>query len=95
MSVWRTVIDQFRVPGGLAVERIPEASMVGGYAEETAGDKYLLDPVALHPASGRDMRLLEEGERTEQWLVLYALDRLRTTRDPEGGQADRLSLIHI
>lgn len=91
MSMWQTVIEEFAVPGGLTLSRQGAATYVAGIATRPDATDYNLDPVALMPMSGRDMNLLPEGARTDEWVKMYCLDELRTAEVVGSAQADRFT----
>ena len=91
MSCWETVVVEFAVPGGLTLSRQGQATYAYGLSTRPSATTIALDPVALMPMSGRDMQLLPEGARVDEWVKMYCLDELRTADVDGGNQADRFT----
>lgn len=65
----------------------PEQNDFGGF-DEPANYDVMLNPVAVHTVSGRDLDQVPEADRTSETIRLYTLERLFVA---DGGKiADRI-----
>ncbi len=69
------IVDECNV-GPLVITRRPHPvqNAYGGFDPAT-GVAFNLDPVAVHPASGRDLLQVPEADRNTEVLQVYARDR--------------------
>ncbi len=84
------VVDSFAMSGTLSVTRRAAGTVSNGiYA---AGSTTPLSLVAtVHPADGRTVKLLPEGHRSREAIVIFTKDALRGVQDPAGAPADLVS----
>lgn len=71
-----TLVDEFNV-GPLVLQRAPKpAKNARGAYDDPIYVPQLLDPVALHTATGKDLEQVPEADRHRETLQLYTRERL-------------------
>jgi hypothetical protein len=88
-----SVIDRLALPFGVSVER-RDGSTVDATGDAVRGvvTNFVMPPrsVVIHPASGRDLIRLLEGDRSKEAIRVYSKTVLRTAREASGQEADVL-----
>ncbi len=85
----RGVVDRFAVPGGIRVERRNDATEdADGNQQIGTPRTFTIKPAVVHPARGRDLLLLPEGDRTTAAVVVFTKERLRTALEGTREEAD-------
>lgn len=84
------VVDNFQIPGGVKLER--RTSSIDGDGNPVRGEprRTQLQPVTVHPARGRDLLRLPEGDRTLETIVVFTREQLHTAREGVNEEADVL-----
>ena len=70
-----TLVDDFKIVGGLVVDRRPAAVLNARSAYvEQAAVPFTVNPVAAHNLTGRDLDVLPEADRNTEAVQFYARD---------------------
>ncbi len=85
------VIDSFRIPGGISVER-HSATTPDSDGDPTVGplQRFNVIPAVVQPATGRDLLRLPEGDRSKGAIIVHTKRRLRTSLESRGLMADEI-----
>lgn len=95
MSIWASIISEFKVMGGITFKRFGQADWVDGFPVEPAPVEFHVDPVALHPLMlridfmGEFKDAQHHGFDTTHKFVVYTLERLHPARPGDGIIGDR------
>lgn len=84
-----SVIQAFRLVGGLPVTRRGPVTRTNGHAVVGSTTSVTLDPVAVTPTRGKDLDALPDGQRANGAITIYATQELRTAS--AGLMADRVT----
>lgn len=86
-----SVINLFRVPGGITVSRRGGATAdADGNPVRGPADEFIVDPAAVQPLTGRDLLRLPDGDRALEHILVHAKTTLRTARAASGQEADEI-----
>jgi hypothetical protein len=74
------VVDSFKLPGGIMVERKDSDIDANGYPiEDTGGPTiFAVNPATVHTLQGKELLKLPEGDRTKEVIQVFTKVRLRT-----------------
>lgn len=76
------VVTRLGTPGTVFLERASGVSTNSeGVAVRAGPSVSMMAPTVVHPIAGRDRVLLPEGVRTDETIVTYAVEPLRTARE--------------
>jgi hypothetical protein len=83
------VVDSFRIPGGIEVER-RSGTGVDSDGDPSGGpiQRFRIDPVVVQPATGRDLLRLPEGDRSRGSILIHSKRRLRVSLEGSGLASD-------
>lgn len=88
MGLIGEIIRSFKVPGGVLVERHSPGTKIKGRYVKGSTVSFTVDPVAIHPASGKQLDMLPEGKRTTQSKIIYTQKELFADDAPGVTNAD-------
>jgi hypothetical protein len=86
-----SIVDSFATSYKLTVTRRAARTVVNGVYVPGDEETFTLRPAVVYPASGRQLALLPEGQRTSEAVTIFTKCQLRGAKDPAGYAPDRVT----